>query len=60
MLTTGYAKRLDADPGFAVLRKPYHMTALSRAIREALDARARRGNDGKERPPAPVTPSSIG
>jgi PAS domain S-box-containing protein len=38
ILTTGYAKRLDADPGFPVLRKPYDISALGRAIREAIDA----------------------
>ena len=50
VLTTGYAKRLDADPGYAVLRKPYDISALGRAIREAIDAKgaARR---------APATPS---
>ena len=40
VLTTGYARRLDAEPGYAVLRKPYDIAALGRAIREAMDARA--------------------
>jgi PAS domain S-box-containing protein len=40
VLTTGYARRLDAEPSYAVLRKPYDITTLGRAIREAMDARA--------------------
>jgi PAS domain S-box-containing protein len=40
VLTTGYARRLDAEPGYAVLRKPYDIAALGRAIREAMDTRA--------------------
>ena len=38
VLTTGYAKVFDTEPEFAVLRKPYQVSALGRIIREALDA----------------------
>lgn len=37
LLTTGYAKVFDDEPEFPVLRKPYQISALGRAIREALD-----------------------
>ncbi len=39
VLTTGYAKRLDDDPGFPVLRKPYDIAALARVVREAIDVK---------------------
>ena len=39
VLTTGYAKRLDDDPGFPVLRKPYDISALARVVREAIDVK---------------------
>lgn len=39
LLTTGYARAVNTlDAGFPVLRKPYQLPALARAIREALDA----------------------
>jgi PAS domain S-box-containing protein len=38
VLTTGYSKVFDADPEFPVLRKPYQMSALGRAIHQALNA----------------------
>ena len=37
VLTTGYTKVFDSDPGFPVLRKPYQMSALGRVIHDALD-----------------------
>jgi CheY-like chemotaxis protein len=37
VLTTGYTKVFDSDPGFPVLRKPYQMTALGRVIHDALN-----------------------
>jgi PAS domain S-box-containing protein len=40
VLTTGYAKVFDDEPEFPVLRKPYQISALGRAIRAALDVRA--------------------
>jgi PAS domain S-box-containing protein len=36
VLTTGYAKVFDTDPEFAVLRKPYQVSALGRVIHDAL------------------------
>lgn len=36
VLTTGYAKVFDTDPEFPVLRKPYHISALGRLVRQAL------------------------
>jgi CheY-like chemotaxis protein len=38
VLTTGYTKVFDTDPEFAVLRKPYQMSALGRVIYSALNA----------------------
>jgi CheY-like chemotaxis protein len=38
LLTSGYAKALSTvEAGFPVLRKPYQLAILARAIREALD-----------------------
>jgi two-component system NtrC family sensor kinase len=38
LLTTGYAKAATTrDAGFPVLRKPYQISTLARAVREALD-----------------------
>jgi PAS domain S-box-containing protein len=37
VLTTGYTKVFDADPEFAVLRKPYQVSALGRVIHDALN-----------------------
>ena len=38
LLTTGYADAASAaEPGFPILRKPYRLAALARALREALD-----------------------
>ncbi len=38
LLTSGYAKALSTvEAGFPVLRKPYQLATLARAIREALD-----------------------
>jgi CheY-like chemotaxis protein len=36
VLTTGYAKIFDTEPEFPVLRKPYQLAALGRAMRDAL------------------------
>jgi two-component system NtrC family sensor kinase len=44
VLTTGYAKVFDDEPEFPVLRKPYQISALGRAIRDALDERAAAGS----------------
>ena len=39
LLTTGYADAASAaEPGLPILRKPYRLAALARALREALDA----------------------
>jgi PAS domain S-box-containing protein len=39
LLTSGYAKAANTlEAGFPVLRKPYQLPTLARAIREALDA----------------------
>ena len=39
LLTSGYAKAVNAlEAGFTVLRKPYQLPTLARAIRDALDA----------------------
>ena len=37
VLTTGYVKSFDSDPEFLVLRKPYQISALGRAIRQGLE-----------------------
>jgi two-component system NtrC family sensor kinase len=38
LLTTGYARAVNTrEAGFPVLRKPYQISALARAIRDALD-----------------------
>jgi PAS domain S-box-containing protein len=38
LLTTGYADAADAaEPGFPILRKPYRLAVLARALREALE-----------------------
>ncbi|HEY0526488.1 MAG TPA: PAS domain S-box protein [Stellaceae bacterium] len=44
LLTTGYssAARDASSEGFPILKKPYHMAALNRAVRHALDERAHR------------------
>ena len=42
VLTTGYARSLDGDPGYAVLRKPYDLSSLGRVIRAAIDAKGGR------------------
>jgi PAS domain S-box-containing protein len=45
LLTTGYSQALnDLRSPFAVLRKPYQLPALARAVRNALD---RKGNAGR-------------
>lgn len=49
VLTTGYAKRLDDDPGFPVLRKPYDIAALARVVREAIDVKPGVGEDSAAR-----------
>jgi hypothetical protein len=37
-LTSGYAKAADSiETGFPILRKPYQLPTLARAIRNALD-----------------------
>jgi CheY-like chemotaxis protein len=39
LLTSGYAKAANAqEAGFPILRKPYQLATLARAIRDALDA----------------------
>jgi len=38
LLTTGYAKALGPRPDFHVLRKPYQISALGRAVRNAIDS----------------------
>ena len=39
LLTTGYAWAVNTlEAGFPVLRKPYQLPTLARAIRDALDA----------------------
>lgn len=43
VLTTGYSKVFDADPEFPVLRKPYQIAILGRAVRKALDVRKQSG-----------------
>jgi CheY-like chemotaxis protein len=37
VLTTGYTKVFDDDPEFPVLRKPYQISTLGRAIHDALN-----------------------
>jgi PAS domain S-box-containing protein len=38
LLTTGYARSANIlESGFPILRKPYQLSALARAVREALD-----------------------
>ena len=37
LLTTGYARRMDAELKHQVLRKPYDILALDRAVRRAID-----------------------
>jgi PAS domain S-box-containing protein len=49
VLTTGYAKRLDGDPGFPVLRKPYDISALARVVREAIDVKPGERDEGTSR-----------
>jgi CheY-like chemotaxis protein len=39
LLTSGYAKAANAlDAGFPIVRKPYQLPTLARAVRQALDA----------------------
>jgi PAS domain S-box-containing protein len=41
LLTTGYARVANTlETGFPVLRKPYQLAALGRAVRDALDAQS--------------------
>ncbi len=42
VLTTGYSKVFDEDPGFPLLRKPYQLPALGRIIHETLHVSAAR------------------
>ena len=56
VLTTGYARSLDGDPGYAVLRKPYDLSSLGRVIRAAIDAKGGRQPTGRGQRPA-VKPS---
>jgi CheY-like chemotaxis protein len=56
VLTTGYARSLDGDPGYAVLRKPYDLSSLGRVIRAAIDAKGGRQPAGRGQRPA-VKPS---
>ncbi|MBV8414581.1 MAG: response regulator, partial [Verrucomicrobia bacterium] len=37
LLTSGYAKAADLEVGFPILRKPYQLPTLARAVRNALD-----------------------
>jgi PAS domain S-box-containing protein len=39
LLTTGYAKAAGQAKGFPILRKPYRLTNLSRAIRDAIESK---------------------
>jgi DNA-binding LytR/AlgR family response regulator len=39
LLTSGYVKAANAAAGFPILRKPYRLEALGRAVRQALDTR---------------------
>ena len=41
LLTTGYAKAASQAKGFPILRKPYRLTNLSRAIRDAIETQRR-------------------
>ena len=50
VLTTGYARSLDGDPGYAVLRKPYDLSSLGRVIRAAIDAKGGRQPARGQRP----------
>jgi hypothetical protein len=50
VLTTGYARSLDGDPGYAVLRKPYDISSLGRVIRAAIDAKGGRQPGRGQRP----------
>jgi PAS domain S-box-containing protein len=50
VLTTGYARSLDGDPGYAVLRKPYDLSSLGRVIRAAIDAKGGRQPGRGQRP----------
>jgi len=43
LLTSGYAKAASQAKGFPILRKPYRLTNLSRAIRDAIEAQQRIG-----------------
>jgi CheY-like chemotaxis protein len=52
VLTTGFARSLDADPGYAVLRKPYDISALGRVIRAAIDASSGHAPDARGKRPA--------
>ena len=36
LLTTGYARRLDSEPRYPVLRKPYDIVELDDAINRAI------------------------
>ena len=38
LLTTGYARAASQAKGFPILRKPYRLTNLSRAIRDAIES----------------------
>ena len=47
VLTTGFSRVFETEPEFPVLRKPYQISALGRAIGEAL-------NTHREKRPAPA------
>ena len=41
LLTTGYARRLNAKQEFPILRKPYDILALDQSIRETINTKTR-------------------
>ena len=45
LLTTGYIKRLNTEPSYPVLRKPYDILALDRAVRDAIETQGPPSNE---------------
>ena len=45
LLTTGYARRLDSEPRYPVLRKPYDIVELDDAINQAMTSNQRLGGE---------------
>jgi PAS domain S-box-containing protein len=56
LLTSGYAKALSGNHDLPILRKPYQIAALGKAIRETLDPKRSRQAPAPAQPPAFTAP----